>query len=138
MNKNYFDNLDKLINGTFGLPDLDNCKYPPYNIIGLDDNTQLLEFAVAGFGAEDLSVTVDENVLVLSGNLSQHAEADELSLEPNYIRHGIASRAFTNKFRLTKYTVVKETTLKNGILSILLEVKTPEETQPIKVNINVQ
>jgi molecular chaperone IbpA len=95
--------------------------YPPYNIYK-DEDTYVLELAVAGFGKEDITITVKELQLTVEGRL----EASER--QP--IHKGIATRDFTQDFVLAEYVVVKGAELKDGLLRITLEQELPEELQP--------
>ena len=76
--------------------------------------------AVAGFTKEHLEVFVEKNILVVKGNnLNEHSEQ-------SYLHRGIAMRAFERKWNLAPQVEVKETSLKDGILRILLEEKVPK------------
>jgi HSP20 family molecular chaperone IbpA len=45
--------------------------YPPYNIEEFDPETLKITLAVAGFSREELSVTVEDNQLVIRGKQSK-------------------------------------------------------------------
>jgi len=100
--------------------------YPPYNIYK-DEDKYVLELAVAGFGKEDITITVKELQLTVEGQL----EASEA--EP--IHKGIATRDFKQNFVLAEYVVVKGAELKDGMLRITLEQELPEEMQPKLIKI---
>jgi len=100
--------------------------YPPYNIYKNKD-TYVLELAVAGFGKEDITITVKELQLTVEGRL----EASEQ--EP--IHKGIATRDFKQDFVLAEYVVVKGAELKDGLLRITLEQELPVELQPKVIKI---
>ena len=103
--------------------------YPPYNITKKSDTTYIIELAVAGFSEEDIDVEVKDSVLTVSGNV--------LSVDENeYIHKGIAARAFERTFTLADTVIVKDATLKNGMLRIMLENVIPEEKKPQKIAIN--
>jgi len=95
--------------------------YPPYNIYK-DDDTYVLELAVAGFSKEDITITVKELQLTVEGKLENSKH------EP--IHKGIATRDFKQDFVLAEYVVVKSAELKDGLLRITLEQELPEELQP--------
>lgn len=95
--------------------------YPPYNIYKNED-TYVLELAVAGFSKEDITISVKELQLTVEGQL----EASES--EP--IHKGIATRDFKQDFVLAEYVVVKGAELKDGLLRITLQQELPEELQP--------
>jgi molecular chaperone IbpA len=102
------------------------ASYPPYNIYK-DEDKYVLELAVAGFGKEDITITVKELQLTVEGQL----EASDK--EP--IHKGIATRDFKQNFVLAEYVVVKGAELKDGMLRITLEQELPEELQPKLIKI---
>ena len=53
--------------------------YPPYNIEHTSDERLKITLAVAGFAAEDLSVTVEDNQLVVRGRLNSNAKTKTFS-----------------------------------------------------------
>ncbi len=89
--------------------------YPPYNVEQLAENRLRITLAVAGFGAEDLQVQLEENQLVIRG---RQAETEE---ERVYLHRGIATRQFQRSFVLAEGIEVSGATLDNGLLSIDLE-----------------
>jgi HSP20 family molecular chaperone IbpA len=98
--------------------------YPPYNVERLapqDGKGERLRItlAVAGFGREDLDITVEENQLIIKGR--QKEENGKA-----YLHRGIAGRMFMKNFVLADGMEVKGATLENGLLSIDLERLEPE------------
>ena len=100
--------------------------YPPYNIYKNRD-TYVLELAVAGFGKEDIEITVKELQLTVEGRLEASQE--------QAVHKGIATRDFKQNFVLAEYVVVKGAELKDGMLRITLEQELPEELQPKVIKI---
>lgn len=97
--------------------------YPPYNVeeVQTDKGGQLkITLAVAGFAAEDLSVTLESNQLVIRGGQSD----DE---NRNFLHRGIAARQFQRAFVLAEGIEILGADLGNGLLTISLEQQTPEE-----------
>lgn len=135
-----YNHFDSILNEAFdrlnASPYLDVGKYPPYNIVRADEETTVLEFAVAGFSPEDLTVEVEDNMLRVKGQVLVESE-EENPATINYIHRGISRRAFTRKFALHQYMEVADTTLSNGILSITIKMVIPENKKPRKVDINV-
>ena len=94
--------------------------YPPYNIELLGEGEVLrITLAVAGFGLEDLEVSVEDGELTIRGK--QHEE-----LTKEYLHRGIAARQFQRVFVLADGIEVKGADLKNGLLSIDLARPEPE------------
>jgi molecular chaperone IbpA len=103
-------------------------KYPPYNIIKNDEDSYVLELAVAGFTDNDLAIELEKGVLTVSGARGDYSE-------PEYIYRGIATRNFTQQYALSDYVRVMGATLKDGILRIQLERQLPEELKPQNIEI---
>lgn len=93
--------------------------YPPYNIERIGDNALRITLAVAGFTANDLSVRVEDNQLVIYGK--QHDEADRV-----YLHRGIAARQFQRTFVLAEGIETRDAMLDNGLLHIDLVRPLPE------------
>jgi HSP20 family molecular chaperone IbpA len=92
--------------------------YPPYNIERrLEANGSelfLISVAVAGFGAGDLDVVAEDNQLSVRGR--QKDEADR-----EFLHRGIATRQFQRTFLLAEGVVVRDATLRDGMLIIAVE-----------------
>jgi len=106
--------------------------YPPYNVIRFTDDEYTLQFAVAGFKKEDISITTEKNVLMISG---QMAEA-ELEDDARYVHKGIAGRKFKRAFTLPEYFEVDRAGMSDGILYIDLIRNIPEEKKPKQITIS--
>ena len=100
--------------------------YPPYNIFKSKDN-YVLEIAVAGFGKEDIKITVQELTLTVEGS--------KLPSVDSYVHNGIANRDFKQDFVLAEYVVVDGAELKDGMLRIVLKQELPEEKKPKVIKI---
>ena len=98
--------------------------YPPYNIVNLDETKYQLEIAVAGFSREEITITLQENYLVIKG------EKPQTDTPTNYVHRGIANRAFTRKFEIGEHIYVKSANLENGVLLVDLERIVPESKLP--------
>lgn len=111
-----------------------NQNYPPYNIVKHNDDKFVIELAVAGFREGDINITVDNNVLTIEGQ--QIESLDELDKQYEYVHRGISSRNFTRTFTLADHVEVINAKSENGVLSITLERKIPEELKPKKIAIS--
>ena len=85
--------------------------YPPYNIEQLGENALRITLAVAGFQMSDLSITVEENQLVIRGKQTDDAQRV-------YLHRGIAARQFQRSFVLAEGIEVRGAVLDNGLLHI--------------------
>jgi HSP20 family molecular chaperone IbpA len=95
--------------------------YPPYNIEQLSDNALRITLAVAGFTMDDLSITIEDNQLVIRGKQVDDAERV-------YLHRGIAARQFQRSFVLAEGIEVSGAHLDNGLLHVEL-VRPPVEAR---------
>ena len=124
-----FDRLfDMLENTSFGGA---QENYPPFDLIKTGDNDYRIELAVAGFKPDEIDITAQQNVLIVSG---RKAEEDEQS-GANYIYRGIANRSFERRFALADHIQVRGADLKDGLLAIELVREIPEAMKPRKIDI---
>ena len=103
--------------------------YPPYNIEKTGDDTYRIMMAVAGFGENDVEITAQENLLVVSGNLGEPREG------VTYLYRGIATRAFERRFQLADHVRAEAATTANGLLHIDLVREVPEALKPRRIEI---
>lgn len=73
--------------------------YPPYNIERRGENQYRITMAVAGFEEQDLSVSTQDNVLVIRGS-GRKVEEEET---PVMLHRGIAKRSFDRRFQLADH-----------------------------------
>ena len=102
--------------------------YPPYDILKLDEDTYVLSLAVAGFSKEDINVSIDNETLVIKGELVEVIDAE-------VIHKGIAGRKFTRTFALGEYMEVSSAELKDGMLTINIVRVIPEDKKPKVIKI---
>lgn len=103
--------------------------YPPYNVVKIDDDKIVMEFAVAGFTKEDISITTEKNILSIVGERAENEDR-------KYLHKGIAGRKFSRKFQLPEYFEVEKAGFENGILFIDLIRNIPEEKKPKQIAIS--
>ena len=124
-----FDRLfDMLENSTLGQA---QENYPPFDLIKDGDNEYRIELAVAGFKPDEIDITAQQNVLIVSGRKSD--ETGEKGSD--YIYRGIANRSFERRFALADHIQVRGADLKDGLLSIDLVREIPEAMKPRKIDI---
>ena len=108
-----FDRLFDLLNDTQRLETQDN--YPPYDIVRTGEETYRISLALAGFSPEDVTVTVQQNMLTVAGRKSEQATQKS---GPEYLYQGIAGRSFQREFSLADYVKVNGANLDKGLLTI--------------------
>jgi len=94
--------------------------YPPYNIEQIAQNGLRISLAVAGFSMDDLSVTIEDNQLMVRGKNTQD-DSDRI-----FIHRGIAARQFQRSFVMAEGVEVKAARLEKGLLHIDLILPIPE------------
>jgi len=104
---------------------LNNTNYPPYNIVRLAETEYAIEVAVAGFEEEELDVELVDGELIIKGETKSNT-AENIG---NYLHHGIAARNFVRTFALPDDAEVKGATVKNGILTVTVEVFIPQSSK---------
>jgi HSP20 family molecular chaperone IbpA len=103
-----FEHLERLLERTAKSA---SDAYPPYNIEQSADGRLRISVAVAGFDRRDLSVTVEENQLVIRG---KQTDGDDRT----FLHRGIAARQFQRSFVLAEGIEVIGAILENGLLTV--------------------
>ena len=106
-----------------------NTNYPPYDIVQVNDDEYMIAVAVAGFGADDLTVTKDKKTLIIEGKHSRET-VDNEDTTAKYLHKGISERSFRREFQLADYVEISNAHLELGILSVHLKREVPEEAKP--------
>ena len=88
-----------------------NDGYPPYNIEQIGEDALRITLAVAGFKDSELTVTVEDNQLVIKGK-----QTDDPARQ--FLHRGIASRQFQRCFVMAEGIEVSSAAIDNGLLSI--------------------
>jgi molecular chaperone IbpA len=103
--------------------------YPPYNIERLDDNRFQISVALAGFTPDEVTLTVEQNVLTLEGHKSEREGKI-------FMHRGISARNFKRQFTLADHVEVKGASFENGLLVVDLQREIPETMKPRRIAIN--
>jgi len=123
-----FDRLfDLLENQGRGQGSSDN--FPPFNIERRGEDSYRITVAVAGFRAEDLDITAQQNLLVIQGRKRDEHSAGEM------LHVGIANRGFERRFELADFVRVENAELADGLLLIDLVREVPEAMRPKKIQL---
>ena len=123
-----FDRLFDLMDESLRFEPEDH--YPPCNIVRTGENTYRISLAVAGFKPEQVNVTVNQNVLIVSASAEENKQD-----KGEYLYRGIAGRSFERRFNLADYVTVKGASLDDGLLQIELERDLPEAMKPRRIDI---
>ena len=118
-----FDRLARMVDAATRV-DSTALAYPPYNIEKTGEDAYRLTMAVAGFGRDELDITVHENTLIVTGKALKDEESGR------YLHRGIARRAFERRFSLADHLKVTGASLDNGLLHVDLVRQIPEAMKP--------
>ena len=122
-----FDHLEDIFDSMVRLNSYSN-NYPPYNIRSNGKDQYSIELAVAGFDDKELSINLENGQITIEGNKDNS--------EGNFMHQCIATRSFKRTFQLAEYVEVIGAGLNNGLLTVALERKLPEELRPKKIEIS--
>ena len=104
--------------------------YPPHNIIKTGENQYEIQLAVTGFDKSEISVTVENNVLVIKGESTASEYEDT-----QYLYRGLATRDFVREFPLAEHIEVAGAEIRNGMLIVKLIRNIPESAKPKVIDI---
>lgn len=121
-----FDRLFEMLENSTSLQNGEG--YPPFDLERDGDDRFRITMAVAGFRQDEIDITAQQNLLVVSGRKQD-------SDDGRYIHRGIAARSFERRFALGDFVQVKNAELRDGLLSIELVREIPEEMKPRKIQI---
>jgi molecular chaperone IbpA len=122
-----FDRMFQALEDSLRSSNTENA-WPPYNIARAGDGEYRIELAVAGFRPEELSITAQQNVLVVEGKRAG-------TQGPEYLHRGIKDDAFVQRFNLADFVKVHSADYAHGVLSINLAREVPEEAKPRRITI---
>ena len=123
-----FDRLFDFLENS-GRAEQDN--YPPFDIEKLSDDSYRITLAVAGFKREDIDITAQQNMLVITGRRAENRNRDG-----NFLHVGIATRAFERRFELADFVRVTGAELRDGLLSIELVREISDAMKPRTIDIS--
>lgn len=103
-----------------------NNNYPPHNILRTGENLYEIHLAVTGFDKSEISVTLEDNVLVVKGESQTPNESTDIV----YLHRGLATRDFVKEFPLAEHIEVVGAEIKNGMLTVKLVRNIPEPPKP--------
>jgi molecular chaperone IbpA len=125
-NDPFFIGFDRLTNRISAAHSSSNG-FPPYNVRKVDEDTFIVELAVAGYNHESLSVVENDGTLEIKGEKPEDVET--------YLHKGIAGRKFTRTFALSEYMYVDSADLNDGMLYVVVKREIPEEKKPKTITI---
>ena len=121
--------LDGLLFDVFGGKN-SSSSFPKYDIIKQEDGSAQIQFALAGYSKDDVDVSVKGNILIVS---SKGLDKDSSVC---YNHRGIAKRAFTINFGISKNHEVKSASMEHGVLTVFVDSIVPEADLVKKISVN--
>jgi molecular chaperone IbpA len=103
--------------------------WPPYDVVRTGDDNYRIMIAVPGFTEADLDLSLQSNLLVVSGTKAQQSDGD-------YLHRGIGGKTFEHRFQLAEHVKVNSASLSNGLLSVELAREVPEAMKPRRIRID--
>jgi molecular chaperone IbpA len=104
--------------------------YPFYNIVKQTEDSFYIEMAVAGFSENEITIEVENRLLIISGSKTEE------SVDVEYVHRGLSSRPFQREFTLADHVEVTSATVLNGIMKINLTRQIPEEKKRKSIKLN--
>jgi molecular chaperone IbpA len=126
-----FVGFDRVFDALENATQAQSDNYPPFNIERLDTNSYRITIAVAGFKADEIDITAQQNALTVKGKKAD-AESGDRS---RFVHLGIATRNFERRFDLADFVRVTGADLSDGLLTIDLVREIPEALKPQKIAI---
>lgn len=121
-----FDRVFELLESAVRTPQPDN--WPPFDSVKVSDDQYRITMAVAGFKHDDLQISLQDNMLTVSGE----RRTDHVG---EVLHRGIANRPFTRRFELAEHMQVVAADLRDGLLVIELKREIPEALKPRQIPI---
>ena len=122
-----FDHFESMFDGAPAL----HANYPPYDIVKTDENSYVIELAVAGFSKKDIAVTVENGVLTVESDREGNIENSGQEV----IHRGISKRYFKKSFSVSDDVEIQGAELKDGLLRISMEKIIPESRKRKEISI---
>jgi molecular chaperone IbpA len=124
-----FDRVFDLLENAARVQTIDN--WPPCDIEKTGEDSYRITLAVAGFSPDELSVTQEPNLPVVSGRKLGDDSGQ-------YLYRGIAARAFERRFELADHVKVTGASFDSGLLTIELLRELPEAMKPRRIAIQAR
>ncbi|MDY6925160.1 MAG: Hsp20 family protein [Pseudomonadota bacterium] len=100
--------------------------YPPYNVEQTGEHSVRISLAVAGFGPDDLAVTLEGRQLTVAGKREDAAGKGDQA----FLHRGIAGRGFVRSFVLADGMEVDQARLEHGLLHV--DLSRPEDLPTVR------
>ena len=121
--------MEKISRNAIGMDDYLNrfwetesqSKYPPYNLVQLNNNESKLEVALAGFKKDEVKVYTE------LGKLHDEGTTEDKETDAEYRHRGLAQRSFKRSWTLSEDCEVRQVVFTDGLLTVELGKVVPEK-----------
>lgn len=125
-----FDHMFNLLESAGRVQQVEN--WPPYDIEKTGEDRYRITMAVAGFSQDELEMTKQADMLLVSGRKRGGEEGTRV------LYRGIPTQAFQRRFQLADYVEVARASLVDGLLTIDLVREVPEAMRPKRIPVQTQ
>ena len=108
----------------------------PHTDVYVRDNKTKIVMALAGYKKEDLSIYVDKDELVISGEYNEVEDENFDGWELVKPQRKIAKRSFEKRWSILNDLGDLNAEFVDGILTVIVSSKEPETTEPKRFEIN--
>ena len=120
--------FDRITKNSIGMDDYLNrfwesettSKYPPYNLVQLNNHESKLEIALAGFKKKEVKVYTEFGKLYVDGKKEETEDVGE------FLHKGLAQHSFQRVWTITDDTEVGSVKFEDGLLTVELKKIVPE------------
>jgi molecular chaperone IbpA len=131
-----FDHLMREFTDTLNSASVGSAvKYPPYDIIQLDEDNYEIVLAIAGFDPTEIEVAVTDGYLNIKSVTHPGAAQPDTR---KYIYKGVAKRAFDRQFKLGEYMEILSAEYTKGLLTIQLQRQVPDKKKSKTISIAIK
>jgi molecular chaperone IbpA len=116
--------MDKVFHELENISNLNQPKYPPYNIVEKSDDMYVIELALAGFAKDEIQVEYYDSNVIIKSKDQPELKNNEKAVE--YLHRGISKRKFERVFKISENIEISSVKMENGMLYIDLEKIIPE------------
>jgi molecular chaperone IbpA len=89
--------------------------FPPYDVVSDGQSGYALRMALAGYGPDDVEITLSDDILTVASNKIEEKEVQ-------FLHRGIAKRAFRTSFEIGAGVEVGAASMDNGVLTVPLTI----------------
>jgi molecular chaperone IbpA len=116
--------------------------FPPHNIYALKDGSARIDFALAGYDQDGITLKAEDGKLIIEGKGKDEEGCDcgpsrDCGDDCECVYHGIRSANFRKSIEMpTKFDLSQcKATMKNGMLSVTIPLAEERKAKDIKVDI---